>query len=186
MSNSHPGCNCAEGYLGPHCELREAAAVPYLNTNDPYLNRPADYVNNGGKSGFEITVVILSVLAIAFVTVFSVGRYIRRRKEENNAITGSLNWSHNYRDRPAEINIAPMHSDVYEQATEEAFSRSSRDPIAAHMGSTAARRAAAAAQLLQTEQSTDEVPDDLPEEPRIDIGPPIDEDGHVLHNVEIV
>jgi hypothetical protein len=96
----------------------------------------------------------------------------------------------NYRDSTPGINIAPgsMHSDVYEQATAEADASSSRDPIAAHLGAAAAKRAATAAQLIKTEQSSsdDEFPDDLRSEPKIYLGPARDEDGHELHNVDII
>lgn len=196
--------------MGPHCELRESAEVPTLHARDPYVNnqQQSDYGTDDGerRSGFEVALLVLSVAAIVMVSVFSVSTYIRRRKQQrNNAITSSLNWSSNhFKDRAPEVNIAPMQrrgstlsaSDPYEDATQEAFARSSRDPIAAHLGSAAAKRAAAAVLELMdnTEPSSpdedysdnDSFPDDLCSGLKIDIGPPIDEDGHELHNVEIV
>ena len=205
-NNRHPGCHCEEGFLGPHCELRESAEVPNLHAKDPYINQQqqSNYgIYDERRSGFEVALLVLSVAAIAMVSVFSVMTYIRRRKQRNHAVTSSVNWSSNhYKDRAPEVNIAPVQrrgstmSDVYEDATQEAFARSSRDPIAAHLGSAAAKRAAAVVVELMdnTEPSSpdedysdnDSFPDDLCSGLKIDIGPPIDEDGHELHNVEIV
>lgn len=190
--------------MGPHCELRESALVPLVYRNDPYTNLQAGY--DSGKSGFTIAVLVLSVLAIGTVLVFSATSFVRRRRQHNRALTSSLNWSPDYRDRAPEINIAPkrgsVHSpenddSVYVRATEEAHASSSSsfpsgrlDPLAAQqMHPLAAKRATVAMQLMDTVHFSDvEPPDDLAHdaEPKIDIGPPRDEDGHELHNVEIV
>jgi hypothetical protein len=139
--------------------------------------------------------LVISVAAIAIIAACAASRYRRRRrKQRDNAIVTSLNWSTAYKDRSDEINIAPRgesSSDVYEDAvSRDVFPWSSRDSSVTHLSSSDATRTVADTHLIMTEQSFDDEDDDFPDDlrsaPKIDIGPPIDEDGHELHNVEIV
>lgn len=197
LFRSHAGCFCDDGFLGPHCELRESTKVEGSSSNDPYAEMRS---SRGADEGISVVGTIFLVIGIfALVALFASGvRYYRRRRKQRNAVvTSSLNWSSNYRDRPQEdINIAPkrasLHVDVYERATEEAYAHrngsssriSSAAPSLSH-GSTSI--SPSAVQLLKTEQhlSDDEQDDDF-DAPEVDIGPPRDEDGHELHNVDIV
>jgi len=182
----HPGCNCKEGWLGPHCELKEAAQIPNLSKNDPYEN----FGRNSSPNGtFEKVVLSFAIIAIFIVAAFSARVYIRRRKHKrNNSITSSLSWQPQYKDRPADeqVNIAPkrgsLHTDVYEEAVRS----STRDHMAAHLAAAAAAKAAASA--LPASESDEELDDtDVSDhEPQVDMGLPLDDDGHELHNVSIV
>jgi hypothetical protein len=197
LVGSHPGCNCQEGFLGPHCELRESAELPSLRAKDPYANQvsnpaTANEMAQDSKGGFYVVAFWIMFTSVVVGLVYAVIRRYRRRfqKQRNAAITSSLQWSPAYKDCVSnEINIAPgsAYSDVYEEATRDAFATSSRDPMVASVGAAASTTAVAEVSPDNTDGSDDDdFPDDLRSEPRIDIGPPIDEDGHELHNVEIV
>lgn len=142
---------------------------------------------SGGYSAFQKAVLSISIIAVFVVAAFSVKMYIHRKRKRSNAVTSSINWQPNYRDRPSEeVNIAPkrgsVHTDVYEQAVQGAGTPSSRrDPMAAHL-------AAAAAARSEAPESDDELDDAAvsDHEPQVDMGPPLDDDGHELHNVSIV
>lgn len=188
----HPGCFCLDGYTGPHCELREAKSV--FNSWDPYSTFTGmGRVGDDSRSGFEKAVLSLSIIAIVVVAAFSTKRYQQRRRERNHAVTSSINWQRNYRDEPSEeINIAPKRGSVlsddqvYEQATIQARRRSSQDPLVAAAART--NNIASAVEMVKTELALAEEDGDLADDkdPEIYIGPPRDEDGHELHNVEIV
>jgi hypothetical protein len=182
--------------LGPHCELRESAELPSLRAKDPYVSQvntatPNEMVQDN-KGGFYVVAFWIMFTSVVVGLVYAVIRRYQRRfqKQRNDTITSSLQWSPAYRDRVSnEINIAPgsAYSDVYEEATREAFATSSRDPMVTLVGAATSTTAVAEISPDNTDGSDDDdFPDDLRSEPRIDIGPPIDEDGHELHNVEIV
>jgi len=196
----YPGCHCQEGYLGPHCELREAAQVPSLHNKNPYdRNFSGHFKTASGASTFQKMVLSLSILALFAIAVFAITMYRRRKRKRSNAITSSLNWQQpNYRDRPAdEVNIAPRRGssiyasspDMYEEAVQErVVGRSSRrDPMAAHLAAAAAARSVQ--DYSDDDDNDDERLDDSgfsDHEPQVDMGPPLDDDGHELHNVSIV
>jgi len=181
----HPGCQCKDGWLGPHCELQEAAEIPNMPKTNPY-----EVAYNSSSNTFEKIVLSFAILAIFIVAAFAVRVYIRRKNKRNNNITSSISWQPHYKDRPAEeqVNIAPkrgsLHTDVYEEAVRS----STRDHMAAHLAAAAAAKAAASASQSPSGESDDE-PDDgdvSDHEPQVDMGPPLDDDGHELHNVSIV
>lgn len=178
--------------MGPHCELHEAASLPNIPQTNPY----EVYDSDSGKSGFEKAVLTLSILAILLCAAAAAYNYVRRKRKRNNAITRSLNWTRpQFKDRPggdAEINIAPKRASVYAEdvVDDDALRSNTGDPMAAHLA------AAKAAQeqyrqdpnMSYTNDSDDELDDNdvSDHEPHVDMGPPLDDDGHELHNVSIV
>lgn len=191
MCNSHPGCECKKGFTGPHCELAEAANVNTPSDFQPatppvaapvappvaaptateQLGSSTGSSSSGGdssKTGFEVFVLVVGLLAITVVVLFSVQSLLRnRQRKKNMVLEESLRWSaatSGYRDQP-DANLAPRRSfaDVKAHA-------SSTDPFATHL----AQKAPAPLEVEKTK------------EPEVYIGPPRDEDGHELHNVNII
>ena len=134
---------------------------------------------------------------------------LKRRQRRNAAVTSTLHWSTpNFRDGgSSEVNIAPKRGSVQYSDDgniapyEDAIDMSPTD-VAEPWNSTVAIRTAARDLLINDhvgqnsfsgsvdvdEYDDNEVADHDEQYslPQIDIGPPIDEDGHELHNVEIV
>jgi hypothetical protein len=167
--------------------------LPNLPQTNPYEQYDAD----SGRSGFEKAVLTLSILAILMCAAAAAYLYMRRKRKRNNAITRSLNWTRpQYKDRPggeAQINIAPKRASVHSEDAvyDNALHSSTSDPMAAHL----AAAKAAQEQYRQdpnmssyTNESDDELDDNdvSDHEPQVDMGPPLDDDGHELHNVSIV
>jgi hypothetical protein len=210
---SHPGCHCPDGYLGPHCELRESSEVPGTSENDPYASQQIpNFDDDSGSSSATLYVVIFSLISLCIVSCYAVNVYRRRRRRCNAAITDTLQWSApNFRDGGStEINFAPKRGSLqysddgnvtpYEDAIVVA---SSSSISYGDRWSSAVAIRAATHDLMTDKQtgensflSTMDIEDDDDNDvdshdepyssPQIDIGPPLDEDGHELHNVEIV
>ena len=206
----HPGCHCQEGFLGPHCELRESSEVPNIRENDPYANQRIQYNDkSNGIGGFTIFVLILSIISVCVISSYLFRSHLRRRRRRNAAMTSTLQWAApNFRDGgPTEVNLAPkrgseQYSDDGNIAPYEDAIDSSPTDYDEPWSSTAAIRTAARDLLMSehigrnsftgpidgNEYDDDEIKENEVQYslPQIDIGPPIDEDGHELHNVEIV
>jgi hypothetical protein len=213
QTGRHPGCHCPDGYLGPHCELRQSSDVPDTRENDPYFNQQVStFDNSRGLSGGSLIVVIIIIFSLSIISCYAVSSYRRRRRRKNAAITDTLKWSAtNFRDGGStEINFAPKRGSV--QYSDDDNSSPYEDAVVASTSSTnygeqwssaiAIRTAArdfmtfehngqnSLTGSVDADENDDDndvdSPDDLYSLPQIDIGPPIDEDGHELHNVEIV
>ena len=101
--------------------------------------------------------------------VFCVSAYVRHKRRRDDSLSQNLRWASTYKDNPtSEFNLHSISgrrtSDRY-AANEHA---SSTDPFATHLAPNTA------AEAKEDEQ------------PQVYIGPPRDEDGHVLHSVEIL
>jgi len=161
--------------------------VPYRGGN-PYNNfkgfERGVPGTNSAPSAFDKAVLSIAIIAIFLVAFLLVRVYIRRKRKRNNAITSSLNWQPAYKDRPAteEVNIAPKRSSIHTDVYEDAMRSSTRDTMAAHLAAAAAARSAEA-ENDDTLEEDDGISD---HEPQVDMGPPLDDDGHELHNVSIV
>lgn len=171
----HPGCNCADGFEGPHCELRSN----YLGSSNSSSS------HSGGMLGFEVVVLVVSLVAIALVASFSVLACVRRRRNrKDDELTKSLKWAASgYRDDPSNDgpNIAPRRSSYIDDAYPVKAHSSSTDPFTTHL--------APKSRLPVDEEvitGSPDVMDDPVPQPQVYIGPPRDEDGHELHNVEII
>ena len=205
----HPGCHCPDGFLGPHCELRESAEVANVRENDPYANQQIQrYDESSGIGGFTIFVFIFSIISLCVLSSYLCHTYLRRRRRRNAALTSTVQWSvPNFRDGGStEVNIAPKRGSVqysddnnlapYEDAidsapvehtepwsTTVALRSSTRDLLMSeHIGQNSF-----SGSMEDNEYDDNEIAHSVQYSlPQIDIGPPIDEDGHELHNVEIV
>jgi hypothetical protein len=170
----HPGCNCVDGFEGQHCEISSEA-----NVLPPDVDAPVDQaIPDDGQSELQtkdgtwsskrifLIILLLALLSAVPLTFYYIVPYVRRRRRRKT-VGNNIRWASNYQDDPAEINLAPRRSSslIFDQYS------SSTDPFVTHLGS-----------LIQThEEDEDEEP-----EPQVFIGPPRDEDGHVLHNVDII
>jgi hypothetical protein len=215
MPCRHPGCNCLDGYLGPHCELREAPEVSTIRSNDPYAN-PQIYSSSGLSGVLTIFLVVLSLVVTFIIAFFTVHCYIHRRERRNAAMTTSLNWAApKFRDEGStEINFAPKRGSIQlsddDPRYEDAIFKDSDYEDEPQLDSTSASyRTESSARDLMMEttpgaqrlftsgvdyyddeddygDNDSHFPNDMGLVPQIDIGPPVDEDGHELHNVDIV
>ncbi|GAX14340.1 Notch 1 [Fistulifera solaris] len=174
LGEPHPGCNCVDGFGGQHCEISSAT-----NVLPPDVDVPVDpaipddgqselHTKDETRSGKRVILIVLllALVSTVLLTFYYIIPYVRRRRRRKT-VGNNIRWASNYQDDPAEINLAPRRSSslIFDQYS------SSTDPFVTHLGS-----------LIQThEEDEDEEP-----EPQVFIGPPRDEDGHVLHNVDII
>jgi len=165
----NPGCDCVGGWTGPHCEVRVEAT--------------ADGPREIEKRGLQVfLIILLAVITIAFLLVIisyctrnrtyedmddsKSCMYFRRRRR-----AGLLNPDDHHR-----ANLAPQRADVADPPA--GIFSSSSDPMTAG--------------LTLPPDDEPEPYQDEPSEPYLDepvvvnIGPPKDEDGHELHNVDFV
>jgi len=165
----NPGCDCVGGWTGPHCEVRVEAT--------------ADGPREIERRGLQVfLIILLAVITIAFLLVIisyctrnrtyedmddsKSCMYFRRRRR-----TGLLNPDDHHR-----ANLAPQRADVADPPA--GIFSSSSDPMTAG--------------LTLPPDDEPEPYQDEPSEPYLDepvvvnIGPPKDEDGHELHNVDFV
>ena len=116
---------------------------------------------------------ILLIVGLVLLAALLIRRRLRRKKVLETLSQSASVWK-SYRDRPSEVNIAPArrqsevmdNDDLYVQSIS-----SSNAPM-----SMAAPVTPNGPDLLDADD----------EQPKIYIGPPRDEDGHELHNVEIL
>lgn len=189
-TENEPGCTCVNEWTGPHCELKASAvagfketpvnavtptatpapirapvAPPVTEASPPVAALPvttplSSSANNGdGQVGFQVVVLIISLLAFVasvsvFAFVFSRQRQARH-KEVEHAVENSTN-------------SYPSFEEAYPSAG-LSNRRPFRDPDS---------------DAMSVNLGLDE--GGYKDLPQVFIGPPIDEDGHELHNVEIL
>jgi hypothetical protein len=133
----------------------------------------------------QILAIVGVLLVVTLVAAF-VGSALRRKHRKRKGLASSMLWGDSlyrdgYRDEPGSgINIAPRRSSsVYEDAISN-----QEYPVSMHSSSTdpMATVLAPKAPVAPLDVDDDEEPEP---QPTVYIGPPRDEDGHVLHNVEI-
>ena len=175
---AHPGCDCdEEKWTGPHCEIKIAQpeAVPpttSLTQDDDNDDRSAGEVF---KSILAVVAVVLAVGIIIYTIMQCLkGKRARRQRSLKNGIQwdSSRGLNGGYKDEPAqpEVNLSPRRES---RMSQDMTPLSSRDPFAAHLASP---ELAASLPLNDAGDSG----------PQVYLGPPQDEDGHVLHSVEIL
>ncbi|GKY97471.1 hypothetical protein MPSEU_000705500 [Mayamaea pseudoterrestris] len=169
----HAGCECPDVWTGPHCEISIAIIEAAEAGAGPSV----------GKS-FGVAVIVLATLAITALIAFGTVMYCKSRKRRRSTKTNArLRWGGPaaYSDDNSDINLAPRQQSFYEgDYPASTHVSSTRDPMA-QFGQS---HAAAAASMHQG--SVDDGSARSEAEPQIYIGPPRDEDGHVLHSVEIL
>jgi hypothetical protein len=130
------------------------------------------------KDIFEIFVLVISLIAIASVCSFLGREYLRNRsRNRSDNTTNQLRWAtQGYRDHETpEINIAPRRSFAESPIASRQHFSSSTDPMV---------YAGAHPDVEDAMSSFSPTNEELAS-PQVYIGPPRDEDGHELHNVEI-
>ena len=121
----------------------------------------------------------MSVVAILAVGFFAGKAFVRRYRKRKD-IANSLRWADGlYRDEPGggglnQVNIAPRRASYLDETYSVKEHSSATDPMATHLAPATPPSVA----------EEDDVADPEPE-PQGYIGPPRDEDGHELHNVDI-
>lgn len=163
--SSHPGCNCLDGWTGPHCELRQGSDQSATDKG----NAAGSGSSNKGKAG-TVFFTLLFIAAIAG-TGFVLRSYLRRRRLRHQNIPGSLRWAGDYSDHAPEINLAPRRgSSLYmkDEIYAANIATSSTDPMTTNLS-----------------PNKPDLLDDGDPQPQIYLGPPRDEDGHELHDVDV-
>lgn len=135
----HPGCNCPEGYTGPHCELRVSSSsnnAPPQTPNTPPANPQDQELLDAAAKEVKTTIAVLvvSILALVASVAISVITCMRNRR--------------------------------FREAREQ-------DEARANL-------------VARTPDSQHRLNNIAAGEPEVFMGPPTDEDGHELHNVEII
>lgn len=185
----HPGCNCNEtDWTGPHCEVK-------------VIHQQASFFVGQSNSGWAAAAkffTILFVIIILGIVFYAVSRYYKFRKPKGvERISSSRPSFHlrkrsggSYSDGLVQTNLSPRRSMDSDHAVGTA---SSRDPFAAHlMVPLVLGRPAVQSSKLSPNITKPLVPKSDQsslmdrEEGPIYLGPPKDEDGHVLHSVEII
>lgn len=119
-------------------------------------------------------------MAVIVVSAYAFTYYNRRRKRRNRRVN-TVSWAASYRDEPSNaVNLAPRRMSYSVDDTYPVSEHSSsRDPFATHLPPNSS---------TISEVVGDDQPDEFEDDhqPEIYIGPPRDEDGHELHNVEII
>jgi len=165
--NRHPGCECQDGWTGPHCEIRgENAAKPLIpekseiQPQKPSSSKGNNQSDDGNMHGFLMFMAVLGFLAIPSAAAAYYFYLRQRRRQQREQLHNSeLSWASKYRDEDQEVNIAPRRSSVYDDV---------------YMDS------------IRKNEPGDFLDDGDVPPPQVYLGPPRDEDGHELHSVEII
>ena len=176
--HSHPGCKCTDGFTGPHCELSSEAPeeLPAVQASTSSAES-----SSGSSNGARVAAITISLLATVAAAAFFGTKYSKERNS-SRTMNDNIRWASEYQDRPGEDepNLAPRRRrdsatprGGYEDYPANAHS-SSTDPFATHLAPKTAV------------PSDQEDGDEEESQPQIYIGPPRDEDGHELHNVDII
>jgi len=170
----HPGCTCTESkWTGPHCEIKIAQKEETVPAPVP---APAPLIkDDDDKSGSEVFSAILlsgAVLVVAAVILYALKTCCKSSTKQERIMEKKWGSNRNlggYRDEPINsVNLSPQR----ESDTIQFHASSSRDPFASHL---------APLPLLPLNAAMAQ-----DNGPQVFLGPPQDEDGHVLHSVEII
>jgi hypothetical protein len=172
LVDRHPGCICEASWAGPHCEYHIA---DLMNLNKSTHGQISAISQGRDASPIFRVFIVLLVTAVLVVLALVAHKQIQRRRMRNEIATNSSLWQNGFRDRPDDsVNIAPRRQSDFSEIDYRRSMRSSRDPMLARL----TRRS--------VEPVDEDVDDEEENEPKIYIGPPRDEDGHELHNVDII
>jgi hypothetical protein len=122
--------------------------------------------SNSGN-GVKIALLSFFVLTAVLVSLVLATGYLKRKPRRRDMLAENIRWASDYQDTPPELNLMPRRRDStsFQDYPANAHS-SSTDPFSTHL----------APKQVEPEEPA----------PQVYIGPPRDEDGHELHNVEIV
>ncbi|KAL7567792.1 hypothetical protein ACA910_000544 [Epithemia clementina (nom. ined.)] len=186
----HPGCNCDKTkWTGPHCEVKVAQApapVPVPAPVPAPIPSSADALtsNSDGKSGktpFEIAMIIVIIFVLIPFIFFTLRQCYRDRRkyvrENVDPYARRLreNSQDGYHDETHDnLNLAPRRaSSMMNHDETRHLTSSSRDPFASQL-------------VIAAPLTHNPYFGGFDSGPQVDLGPPKDEDGNVLHSVEIL
>lgn len=167
-----PGCDCPAGWIGPHCEIRTRSDISRT------------------KQGVQIFLLVL-ILTLVTAALIASCKYFIRNQSSSHDSQDCMPFRRRRRVRALNSldeqrsNLAPARTPSDAAPRTPTFSSSS-DPIAAGM------------ELPPDDEPKDEPYDQYQYEPEAEpdlcrdepvlfnIGPPRDEDGNQLHNVDFV
>jgi hypothetical protein len=176
QDEADPGCGCLQGWSGPHCEIR----IQSLLVTDE---------SSGIAEWTTTKIVLVFAFFFAVVVVVCAILCLRRRRDANmDDPRGCMYFGRRRRagfGDPADQkdNLAPMRLDAQDLPT--VFSSSS-DPITA--GLTLPPDDEPEPYYDEPVEPYEDEPTELyyDEPVLVNIGPPRDEDGHELHNVDFI
>ena len=153
-AEAHPGCNCLDGFTGPHCEVSTQASVP--NPPIPPQNVPGSEMPNtpeppapsGGRSSGTLALLGISITALLASAFVAVCAFVRGRNDirmDDVAMATSPMMS------------MPRNSETQRLASNPVITVEDREKVNLAVG-----------------------------ESEVYVGPPRDEDGNALHNVDII
>jgi len=177
---AHPGCDCLDGFTGERCEFTINKG-PHKSTQEGTSTSRSRGGSGGSLGGLGITAIILSVCAVLAVLMFMINSCVRRKRfsRRRDGESSGIIWANKkgYKDTTETINFSPKAG--YRDDYMASFATPSRDPMATAFAPDMGDHVAPAS-------DTSAGPPEDDDETQIFIGPPTDEDGHVLHNVDIL
>lgn len=149
-------------------------------------SRPQNSGTSPGGKGIQVFAIVISIIAIMAVAVFSAAMYVRNRRRKQKAVNNALRWGSSYRDEPDDsVNLAPRRQSSYLDPYPVNNHSSSTDPMASHLAPKSPAASNEMDSIIRAAIEEDDS-EDFEDAPQVYIGPPRDEDGHELHNVEII
>ena len=179
QTDPDPGCDCLDGWTGPHCEIRIGKQ------------------NLSRKQGDDLLLYVLGSTFIISILSFS-AFYIYRRCSNSDPSTGCMRLRRRRKagyDPESSTNLAPRtnFSDSFgmDPPPSRPFFRSGSDPMTAFVLPPESEPELfldePKTQPYRDEPDFEPEPESVPEETIVvNVGPLTDEDGHQLHNVDIL
>lgn len=148
----HPGCDCSEEWMGPHCELRassEPGPDQSASATNSY-NIGANESQSSGRNGFlivEIIFLVLCLVLFAALILSGFSRYVENKKRQA-ATAESVNFINDQEPYEDEPNISP-HRDSVIDPFPKRFHSSSSDPFVSLVETESTRKASRAHNALE-------------------------------------
>jgi len=176
---SHPGCDCPAGWKGPHCELQSKNYSYWENRK-----------GNSAAENLGIAIAIIGALIGALLAFGFLRKCWRSRVAARNAAEekDGLKWaSSSYSDEPPVLSSSSAAASLPTSLVNLAPRR--RSSIMEDVNDFSSKAASRGSALAKNARPQKNRPDSAPEDdspPEVYMGPPMDEDGHELHQVKII
>merc|ERR1712176_1287754 len=128
-SEAHPGCNCMDGWEGPHCEIQ-------IFHGQQMTLREEDTSGGGrGRSaGLEIFLLLLGIGLLTTIFAFIV-TLIQTERQEKLSVLESMSFVSRGSSQEGGANLAP-HRDAVSDPFPVRFQSPSSDPFGAAIASS--------------------------------------------------